>query len=89
MPAITPPAGPDRIVVTARSAPPWNDATPWNGWWGANPPFHHRVFVLTHHPRDPLILEGGTTFTFVTGQFNLTSPASIIAEERRHCANTS
>ena len=39
---------------------------PWNGWWGDNPPFHHPVFVLTHHAREPLALEGGTTFTFVT-----------------------
>ena len=39
---------------------------PWNGWWGTNPPFHHPVFVLTHHARPPLGLEGGTTFTFVT-----------------------
>ena len=46
---------------------PWNERDPWNGWWGRNPPFHHPVFVLTHHPRAPLELEGGTTFTFVTG----------------------
>jgi dihydrofolate reductase len=46
---------------------PWNAKKPWNGWWGANPPFHHPVFVLTHHAREPLKLEGGTTFTFVTG----------------------
>jgi dihydrofolate reductase len=45
---------------------PWNAADPWNGWWGSNPPFHHPVFVLTHHARDPLELEGGTTFNFVT-----------------------
>ena len=45
---------------------PWNTAEPWNGWWGVDPPFHHPVFVLTHHPRPPLALEGGTTFTFVT-----------------------
>jgi dihydrofolate reductase len=45
---------------------PWKSADPWNGWWGKNPPFHHPVFVLTHHPRKPLVLEGGTTFTFVT-----------------------
>ena len=45
---------------------PWNATKPWNGWWGANPPFHHPVFVLTHHPRAPLVLEGGTSFTFVT-----------------------
>jgi dihydrofolate reductase len=46
---------------------PWDQAKPWNGWWGDNPPYHHPVFVLTHHPREPLELEGGTTFTFVTG----------------------
>ena len=46
---------------------PWNAKEPWNGWWGTNPPFHHPVFVLTHHARAPLELDGGTTFTFVTG----------------------
>jgi dihydrofolate reductase len=46
---------------------PWDAAKPWNGWWGANPPYHHPVFVLTHHARVPLALEGGTTFNFVTG----------------------
>jgi len=45
---------------------PWNNTEPWNGWWGSNPPFHHPVFVLTHYPRDPLIMESGTSFTFVT-----------------------
>jgi dihydrofolate reductase len=45
---------------------PWDARKPWNGWWGANPPFHHPVFVLTHHAREPLECEGGTTFTFVT-----------------------
>ncbi len=48
---------------------PWKAAEPWNGWWGANPPFHHPVFVVTHHARAPLTLEGGTTFTFVTTGF--------------------
>ena len=43
----------------------WGDGQ-WTGWWGDNPPYHHRVFVLTHHPRDPLMMEGGTTFHFVT-----------------------
>lgn len=38
----------------------------WNGWWGANPPYHAPVFVLTHYPREPLELEGGTVFHFVT-----------------------
>src|SRR3982750_1647513 len=45
---------------------PWNPDQPWNGWWGDNPPFHHAVYVLTHHGRPPLRLKGGTTFTFVT-----------------------
>jgi dihydrofolate reductase len=44
----------------------WSKEAPWNGWWGNDPPFHHPVFVLTHHAREPLLLEGGTTFTFVT-----------------------
>ncbi|HEU4464551.1 MAG TPA: dihydrofolate reductase family protein, partial [Gemmatimonadota bacterium] len=45
---------------------PWDPNDPWNGWWGDDPPFRHPVFVLTHHARDPLALEGGTTFVFVT-----------------------
>jgi dihydrofolate reductase len=45
---------------------PWSEEPPWNGWWGDNPPYHTPVFVLTHHPREPLAMEGGTTFTFVT-----------------------
>jgi dihydrofolate reductase len=45
---------------------PWDARKPWNGWWGDTPPFHHPVFVLTHYPRPPLSLQGGTTFTFVT-----------------------
>ena len=44
---------------------PWG-REPWEGWWGANPPFHLPVFVLTHHPRPKLECEGGTTFSFVT-----------------------
>jgi dihydrofolate reductase len=45
---------------------PWSRTDPWNGWWGRNPPFHHPVFVLTRHAREPLVMEGGTSFTFVT-----------------------
>ena len=45
---------------------PWPDES-WRGWWGKNPPYHCSVFVLTHHPRAPLPMEGGTTFHFVTG----------------------
>ena len=43
----------------------WPDDA-WKGWWGANPPYHVPVFVLTHHPRAPLVMEGGTVFHFVT-----------------------
>jgi dihydrofolate reductase len=43
----------------------WPDDT-WKGWWGDNPPYHVPVFVLTHYARDPVEMEGGTTFYFVT-----------------------
>jgi dihydrofolate reductase len=45
---------------------PWEDDPNADGWWGDNPPFHHPVFILTHHPRETATKEGGTTFTFVT-----------------------
>ncbi|MFD1861110.1 dihydrofolate reductase [Aeromicrobium camelliae] len=44
---------------------PWSDEA-WAGWWGPEPPYHAPVFVLTHHPRPPITMEGGTSFTFVT-----------------------
>lgn len=44
---------------------PWPDEN-WKGWWGDEPPYHVPVFVLTHHPRPPLVMTGGTTFHFVT-----------------------
>lgn len=44
---------------------PWNDDS-WKGWWGENPPYHVPVFILTHHARAPIQMEGGTTFYFVT-----------------------
>jgi dihydrofolate reductase len=44
---------------------PWDD-DPWDGWWGNDPPFHVPVFIVTHHPREAVVKEGGTTFTFVT-----------------------
>jgi dihydrofolate reductase len=44
---------------------PWPDDT-WKGWWGDNPPYHTPVFVLTHHPRPPIVMQGGTTFEFIT-----------------------
>lgn len=43
----------------------WGDGQ-WKGWWGDNPPYHMPVFVVTHHPREPVEMEGGTTFHFVT-----------------------
>jgi len=44
---------------------PWGEE-PWDGWWGDEPPFHMPVFIVTHHPREPVVKEGGTTYTFVT-----------------------
>jgi dihydrofolate reductase len=49
----------------------------WNGWWGDNPPFHAPVFVLTHHPREPQPMDGGTTYHFVTDGI-----ASALAQAR-------
>jgi dihydrofolate reductase len=43
----------------------WPDDS-WKGWWGPNPPYHAPTFVLTHHPRESIVMEGGTTFHFVT-----------------------
>jgi dihydrofolate reductase len=43
----------------------WGDED-WKGWWGDDPPYHHDVFILTHHARDPVEMEGGTTYHFVT-----------------------
>ena len=48
---------------------PWPDET-WKGWWGRNPPYHNPVFVLTHHARPSITMEGGTVFHFVTEGIN-------------------
>ena len=45
---------------------PWENDPNADAWWGDDPPFHHPVFVLTHHEREPVVKDGGTTFTFVT-----------------------
>jgi dihydrofolate reductase len=45
---------------------PWEEDPKADGWWGDDPPFGHPVFILTHHPREPVTKQGGTTFTFVT-----------------------
>jgi dihydrofolate reductase len=55
---------------------PWPDPA-WTGWWGEEPPFHHPVFVLTNHPRKPLVMEGENTFTFVTD-----GPQSALAQAK-------
>lgn len=55
---------------------PWPDES-WRGWWGDEPPYHTPVFVLTHHARKPLVMEGGTTFYFVTDGI-----ASALAQAR-------
>jgi dihydrofolate reductase len=48
---------------------PWDED--WRGWWGDEPPYHAPVFVLTHYPHDPIRMEGGTTFHFVTEGFEV------------------
>jgi len=53
---------------------PWPDHS-WTGWWGSNPPFHHDVFVLTHHPRPSVAMDGGTTFHFVDG-----TPEAVLSQ---------
>jgi dihydrofolate reductase len=53
--------------------PGWHENPDWKGWWGANPPFHTPVFVLTHHTRPSIEMEGGTTFHFVDA-----SPAAAL-----------
>jgi len=54
------------IMGAGKFGPPgWHDDPDWRGWWGEDPPFRTPVFVLTHHPRPPLEMEGGTTFHFL------------------------
>ena len=57
--------------------PGWHDNRDWKGWWGDEPPFHTPVFVLTHRPRPPLEMQGGTTFHFLDA-----SPAEALAAAR-------
>lgn len=54
------------IMGAGKFGPPgWQDDPTWRGWWGENPPFHTPTFVLTHRPRPPLAMDGGTTFHFL------------------------
>jgi dihydrofolate reductase len=57
---------------------PWGDEE-WKGWWGDNPPYHHDVFVLTHHAHDPIPMEGGTTFHFVTDGIESALEQALVA----------
>lgn len=64
----------------------WDRA--WNGWWGDDPSFHAPVFVLTHHPRDPQPMDGGTTFHFVTDGIESALPAgSTRRPDHRACTH--
>jgi dihydrofolate reductase len=69
------------IMGANKFGPPgWQDDTEWRGWWGEDPPFHTPTYVLTHRPRPPLEMEGGTTFHFLDA-----SPADAL-EVARHAA---
>ena len=65
---------------------PWPDES-WKGWWGPNPPYHVPVFVLTHHARPPLEMEGGTVFHFVTEGPEVALKRAREAEAERMCAS--
>ncbi|HVF05678.1 MAG TPA: dihydrofolate reductase family protein [Frankiaceae bacterium] len=66
------------IMGAGKFGPPgWHEDPEWRGWWGANPPFHTPTFVLTHHPRPSIELEGGTTFHFLDA-----APAEALAAAR-------
>ena len=66
------------IMGANKFGPPgWQDDPEWKGWWGDNPPFHTPVFVLTHRPRAPIAMEGGTTFHFIDAP-----PAEALAAAR-------
>ena len=66
------------IMGAGKFGPPgWQDNPEWRGWWGDNPPFHTPTYVLTHHPRPPLEMEGGTTFHFLDA-----APADALAVAR-------
>lgn len=59
---------------------PWLDDS-WKGWWGSNPPYHCAVFILTHHARAPIMMEGGTEFRFVTGGIHAALKEATAAAE--------
>jgi dihydrofolate reductase len=66
------------IMGAGKFGPPgWHDDPEWKGWWGDDPPFHTPTFILTHHPRPPIEMEGGTTFHFLDA-----SPAEALETAR-------
>ena len=66
------------IMGANKFGPPgWHEDPEWKGWWGDNPPYHHPAFVLTHHTREPIEMEGGTTFLFRDA-----TPAEVLEEAR-------
>ena len=64
---------------------PWGDES-WDGWWGEDPPYHTPVFVLTHHPREPLEMKGGTTFHFVSDGIEAALERAVAAAGDRDVA---
>jgi len=70
------------IMGAGKFGPPgWQDDPEWRGWWGDNPPFHTPTYVLTHRPRPPLEMDGGTTFHFLDA-----APAEALAAAREGAA---
>jgi dihydrofolate reductase len=66
------------IMGAGKFGPPgWHEDLDWKGWWGPNPPFHTPTYILTHHPRESIEMEGGTTFHFIDA-----SPAEALDEAR-------
>jgi dihydrofolate reductase len=66
------------IMGAGKFGPPgWHEDAEWKGWWGRNPPFHTPTFILTHHPRPSIEMEGGTTFHFIDA-----SPAEALTTAR-------
>jgi dihydrofolate reductase len=67
------------IMGANKFGPPgWHEDPEWKGWWGPNPPFHTPTFILTHQPRPPIEMEGGTTFHFIDA-----SPSEALATARQ------
>ena len=73
----TPGIGAEIMGANKYGPPGWPEDPEWKGWWGPNPPFHTPVFVLTHHRRSPIEMEGGTTFHFIDA-----SPDEALATAR-------